>query len=224
MFFSRSSSVLCVAPHADDETIGCGGVLARLAFEGVPTKCVLVTSPRPSPIYTEEICSQKHQEFLAASRILGISNTCLLGLEPARVEETPLSQLVKSIGAEVEEFRPEVVLLPWLYDAHSDHRIIAQAALASLKWFRQRSIRMVLMYEVVSETDQAFPHAFKPNLFVDISRFLDRKVQALDCYQSEIGIHPFPRSRESTRARALLHGASCGVEYAEAFVLVHGLS
>lgn len=224
MFFSRFGSVLCVAPHADDETIGCGGLLARLSFEDVQTKCVLVTSPRPSSDYTKEICSQKHQEFLAASKILGISKSCSLGLEPARVEEAPLVQLVKAIGAEIEEFKPEAVLLPWLYDAHSDHRIVAQAALASLKWFRQKGVRMILMYEVVSETDQAFHHAFKPNLFVDISQFLDKKVEALDCYQSEIGIHPFPRSKESTRARALLHGASCGVEFAEAFILVRGLS
>jgi len=223
MFFDRPKSVLCIAPHADDETIGCGGVLARLASEEIKTKCVLVTSPKPSTLYTKELCSQKHQEFLMASSILGLSGTTVLGLEPTKVEETPLGELVKIIGSEIEEFAPEVVLLPWLYDAHSDHRIIAQAALASLKWFRQKSVRLVLMYEVVSETDQAFVHAFKPSLFVDVSPFLEKKVQALECYQSEIGIHPFPRSRESTRARALLHGASCGVQYAEAFILARGL-
>jgi len=79
------------------------------------------------------------------------------------------------------------------------------------------------MYECISETEfaPALPEkAFQPNVFIDISVNLEEKLELMKIYDSELGEHPFPRSERNIRALATYRGATCGVEYAEAFQLL----
>ena len=108
-------------------------------------------------------------------------------------------------------------------DAHSDHRIIFDAIAACTKSFRHPYLKRLLMYECISETEFApsLPErVFQPNYFVDISDYLLSKLDIMKVYESEIGIHPFPRSLKNIESLATFRGASVGVEYAEAFQLV----
>jgi N-acetylglucosamine malate deacetylase 1 len=121
-----------------------------------------------------------------------------------------------------KEFAPDEVLLPHRGDVHSDHRVVFDAAAACTKWFRYPSVRRVLAYETLSETDFALPpqDAFVPNYFVDISGHLEAKIAALRIYESELGQPPFPRSVEAVRALATVRGAASGFHAAEAFQLL----
>ena len=76
------------------------------------------------------------------------------------------------------------------------------------------------MMEIISETDQQWVEVFKPNLFVDISQFINQKLEILKIYSSELGEHPFPRNLENVKALAFYRGSQCGCHYAEAFVLI----
>ena len=108
-------------------------------------------------------------------------------------------------------------------DAHSDHRIVFSAVMACTKSFRYPSIREIFMYECLSETEFAPPlseNIFVANSFTDISDELDEKIEIMNLYESEMGEHPFPRSARNIEALATFRGASCGVEYAEAFQLL----
>jgi LmbE family N-acetylglucosaminyl deacetylase len=80
----------------------------------------------------------------------------------------------------------------------------------------------VLSYETISETDFCLDAraAFQPNCFVDISRYLERKLEIVAAYESEIGRFPFPRSIEAVRALAAVRGAAAGFAAAEAFHLL----
>lgn len=79
------------------------------------------------------------------------------------------------------------------------------------------------MYECISETEFAPPlieNSFSPNCFIDISNQMEEKIKLMEIYKSEIGKHPFPRSEHNIRALATFRGATCGVDYAEAFQIL----
>jgi LmbE family N-acetylglucosaminyl deacetylase len=79
------------------------------------------------------------------------------------------------------------------------------------------------MMETLSETEFApsrFTDAFIPNMFVDITEFIERKIEIMNVYRNEVGKHPFPRSEKNIRALATLRGATAGCKYAEGFVIL----
>ena len=113
--------------------------------------------------------------------------------------------------------------MPFAYDVHTDHQLIARALQSTLKWFRHSHIRKVMMYETLSETELNFidKRAFSPNVFLDISKYLDDKIDIFKIYSSEIGEFPFPRSEKSLLSLAALRGSQSGFDGAEAFELVY---
>ena len=122
----------------------------------------------------------------------------------------------------MEKIKPEIIYIPYINDVHTDHQITAKVIQACIKWFRIPSIKKVLMYETISETDFNFLSLdnFKPNTFVDISNFIKEKNKILNIYKSEIGKHPFPRNIEAIRSLAILRGIQSGYKFAESFQLV----
>ena len=134
-----------------------------------------------------------------------------------------LIEMVPKISKIFTEIEPEIVYCLNRSDAHSDHRITFDAVMACTKSFRYPFIKQVLMYECISETEfapQLPEKVFTPNYFVDISSFLEEKMNLMKIYESELGKHPFPRSLKNIEALATFRGASVGVEYAEAFQLI----
>ena len=113
-------------------------------------------------------------------------------------------------------------MIPHRGDVHTDHQVVFDAVGACCKWFRYPSVKRVLAYETLSETEFGLnPQAgFQPNMFVDISLFMERKLELLKIYQSELGEFPFPRSITAVRALAQYRGATSGFEGAEAFMLL----
>jgi LmbE family N-acetylglucosaminyl deacetylase len=101
--------------------------------------------------------------------------------------------------------------------------MVYDATMACTKWFRYPSVEKVLVYETLSETDfmmNTDANGFRPNVFVNISDFLEKKIEIMKIYGSELSPHPFPRSENAIRALATLRGAASGVKAAEAFMLV----
>ena len=191
--------VLVVAPHPDDETLGCGGTLMRLHKQGAELTWMIVTGIS--------------EEF---------SSVVNLRLPTARLDTIPMSELIDAFSKVFDSTQPEQVFLPSRLDVHTDHRMVFDAAAACTKWFRNPSVRRVLAYETISETGFGLNTEliFHPNYFVDISDFLDRKVEAVSIYKSEVGDFPFPRSVEAIRALAAVRGAASGFAAAEAFQLL----
>jgi len=146
-----------------------------------------------------------------------------LSFTPASLTDRDIPALVTLISKLFQEIEPNIVYLPNRSDAHSDHGVSFKAAFSCTKVFRYPSIKTVLMYETISETDfaPALPEAmFLPNYFVDISDFLAMKLDLLGIYASELADHPFPRSIQGVKALATVRGAASGVKSAEAFQLL----
>ena len=218
-------NIMVVAPHADDELLGCGGALLRWANEGATIGWLLMTSMRHDGVWSESQVTNRQKEIADVCRGLSIKKDHFfsLGLPTSSLDVQPMSDLVASISSVFAVFKPSQVLLPFPGDIHSDHRVAFEAASACTKWFRYSSIKRVLAYETLSETDFSIDpryRAFQPNVFVDISSYLDQKLSLLSIYESEMGSSPFPRSEETVRALSVVRGSQAGFRHAEAFYLV----
>ena len=214
--------VLVVAPHPDDETLGCGGTLLRMAREGAQLGWLIVTGMKPESGYSSETIAAREAEIRKVSELYGFAEVFQLRLPTRRLDTLPVADLIAEFAAVFKSFQPEVVFLPHYIDVHTDHRVVFETSVSCAKWFRYGSVRRVLAYETLSETEFNLDarSGFQPNYFVDISAFLELKLQIMAVYQSEMDQFPFPRSHEAIRALATLRGSSAGFHAAEAFQLL----
>lgn len=216
-------NALVVSPHPDDETLGCGGILLRHRAKGDITHWAIVTALTTEGGYTEDQIARRAGEIDAVRAHYRFSSVHELGLLTARLDVYPIAELVQKLATVFTEVMPEVVYLPHGGDVHSDHSIVSHATIACTKWFRHSSVRRVLAYETLSETDFAIdPTAlgFRPNVYVDISEYLDEKISISKAYAEEIHPFPFPRSEQAIRALASVRGTAAGCAAAEAFMLL----
>jgi len=220
--------VLAVAVHPDDETLGCGGTLLRHAANGDTLHWLLVTAAR-SPDYAEAQAMQQAEQVETVRAAYPFAALHWLKFPSMRLDTTPLHELVGSIRRVMEEVRPETVFMPNAWDAHSDHRITFHAVSSALKAFHMLplGVKKLLACEVLSETDAASPpagHSYQPTVYVDITSTLKRKLEIMSLYESEVQQDPLPRSLSAVQALARYRGATIGVEYAEAFMLIRECS
>jgi LmbE family N-acetylglucosaminyl deacetylase len=214
--------VLVIAPHPDDEVLGCGGTIARYTSVREEVCLCVVTRAYP-PEWPEDEIPRRKQEVLTANRILGIRKTDFLDFPAVKLDTISQKELADSISRVIDEIKPEVVYLPHRGDVNKDHRLVFEAAMVATRPKSAPSIKKVLCYEVLSETDWAAPFAdsvFLPNVFVDISGTLETKLKAMSEYKLELKEFPHPRSLETITALAKMRGATTGVEAAEAFMLI----
>jgi LmbE family N-acetylglucosaminyl deacetylase len=186
---------------------------------------LLITAITEDGGWSADRIAQRSLEIEQVCKGLGVATEHFypLGFPTARLDRVPMDTLVSRVSSVFNEFEPEEVLLPYPGDVHSDHRIAFEAASACTKWFRYPSVKRVLAYETPSETDFGIDprdSGFKPNVYVDISKQVDRKIELMRIYESEMGEFPFPRSEATLRVLAQLRGSQAGFEAAEAFILV----
>jgi LmbE family N-acetylglucosaminyl deacetylase len=224
-----SESVLVVAAHPDDEVLGCGGTVARHTEAGDEVNVVIMAEG----ITSRDADRDRHRRAgdlvnLAAtarnaSEILGVKELVLDEFPDNRMDSIHRIDITKAVEAHVERFAPDIVYTHHVGDVNIDHRCIHDAVVTACRPMPGRSKpHSILFFEVQSSTEWQPPGSavpFVPNWFVDISRTLDRKVEALEAYASEMRAWPHARSIEAVAHLARWRGAGIGVEAAEAFVL-----
>ena len=214
--------VLVIAPHPDDEVLGCGGTMAKHASGGDEVYLCIVTKAYP-PEWPEDELKERREEVLKVNEILGIKKTHFLDLPTVRLDTMAQKELNDVITQVVSEVQPEVVYIPHKGDVNRDHQLVFDAAMVAVRPKPGSVVKKALCYEILSETEWAAPfpeNAFIPNVYVDISETLEIKLKAMSEYRSELKEFPHPRSLEAISALAKMTGAAVGVEAAEAFMLV----
>ncbi|MEP1151835.1 MAG: PIG-L deacetylase family protein [Balneola sp.] len=218
-----NKKVLVISAHPDDETLGAGGTILRHIKQGDKVYWVIVTNVFESQGYSNERVNSRQEEIKKVAEAYGFSGVVCLDYPTMTLTSEKLPDLINKISDVVFKIEPQIIYSLNRSDAHSDHRIVFDATMACTKSFRYPFIREVLMYECISETEfaPALPEkVFIPNCFVDISSELEEKLEIMNIFKSELGLHPFPRSIENIRALATYRGATAGVKYAEAFQLI----
>lgn len=213
---------IVIAPHPDDEVLGVGGTLLRRKAEGAKVAWLIVTGISVESGWCVEKIKQRSDEIKRVTELLGFDEVFTLNFPTTQLDRVPMSDLIAGISNAFRSFEPEEVFVPHPSDVHTDHRMVFDAAASCTKWFRYPSVKRVLAYEALSETDFGLnaDQGFCPNVFVDIELFLEGKLQAMDIYASEMDAFPFPRCHEAIRALATLRGAASGFKAAEAFQLL----
>lgn len=220
--FDDRGPVLIVAPHPDDEVLGAGGTMARLADAGAEVHVAIVTTGR-APRFSAEQAQTVRAEAEAAHRALGVTRTHYLDCPAAELGQMPHADLNAAIGGLVRAVDPVTIFAPHPGDIHLDHQLCFLSALVAARPHQSHYPRRVLAYETLSETNWNAPYltpAFQPNLFVDIGATLDRKLEAFALFASQQREAPHERSVPSLRALATLRGATVHRAAAEAFVTV----
>ena len=182
-----------------------------------------VFSEMREPKFTQSAIQKRKEEIKAVAKNYGFKSFAVGPFECARLDTYPISDLVENVASIVREIKPEIIYLPYRDDAHTDHKAVFDSTVACAKWFRFPSVKSVRAYETVSETEFGLKPGqvgFRPNLWVDVSEYIERKIEIMRLYESEVKPHPFPRSEENLRALATMRGASSGFVAAEAFEIL----
>ena len=226
-----ADSALIIAAHPDDEVLGCGGTMARLAQKGCAVYVAILGEGITSRFAEREEADPAqlaalHDRSRQAADLLGVQRLFQLDLPDNRFDTVPLLDVVKKIEELVEMLRPEIVFTQHGGDLNVDHNIVYRATLTATRPMAGCPVRSVYSYEVASSSEWAFSKfapVFKPTVFADISATLDQKIAAMATYESEARPFPHPRSGRALRAIAERWGSTAGLEAAEAFELVRAI-
>jgi LmbE family N-acetylglucosaminyl deacetylase len=217
------NKILVIAVHPDDETLGCGGTLLKHKANGDEIHWLIVTDIKESEGYDISAIKQRNKEIKKVENLYGFSSVNKLDLSTTKVDTYSMSVLVSKISSVIDRIKPDTIYLPFKGDVHSDHKYIFDAAYSCTKIFRYPFIKKIYMMETLSETEFSLStkeDSFVPNVFIDISKYMNKKIEIMNIYESEIGKHPFPRCEKNMRALATYRGATSGCDYAESFVLL----
>ncbi len=217
---------LIVAPHPDDEVLGCGGTMARLADDGQEVHVAIVTRGY-EPAFSEEMVQKVRTELAEAHEILGVARCHFLDLPAAALDTLPGAEINAAIGRLVSEISPDTLFLPFLGDIHRDHQLVFNAGLVAARPRSAGVPRRIYAYETLSETNWAAPgvnETFAPNVFFDVSDTIERKLKAFSRFESQVKSFPDERSLKTIEALATVRGSTVYRSSAEAFVLVREIS
>jgi LmbE family N-acetylglucosaminyl deacetylase len=215
--------VVVVAPHPDDETLGCGGTLLKHVARGDRVHWIVFTCISTEQGFTKERVLSRDDEIRRVAESYGFAGTHLLNFPTMQLDRVPKADLVGALGVVVRQLGVHTLYVPYRNDAHSDHAAVFDACATCTKTFRYPSVRSVRAYETLSETEYGMKPedpGFRPNLFVDIAEYIDQKLEIMSIYASEMAAFPFPRSDVALQAQAQLRGTQCGATAAEAFMLL----
>jgi LmbE family N-acetylglucosaminyl deacetylase len=223
--------ILVVAAHPDDEILGCGATAARLVQEGCDVFFAILGEGITSRHQERGAADEKQLSLLQehaqeAGRVIGVREVLLHKLPDNRLDAVPLLEVVKLVEDLVARLKPQVVYTHHGGDLNVDHGVIHRAVLTATRPVAGQPVREVYAFEVPSSTEWAFQRlepVFRPNVFVDVTHTLEKKITAMSCYRTEARQFPHPRSIEALRAIATRWGSVAGYGAAEAFELVRSL-
>jgi N-acetylglucosamine malate deacetylase 1 len=209
--------ILAVAAHPDDEVLGCGGTLAVHARNGDFVAAVIACEGE-SLRYGDQGVGQKAHTQQAAEK-LGIRDVRLLGFPDQRLDTLTLTEIITPLEKVIRELQPQIIYCQHGNDVNRDHQLLFQALLVATRP-TETGIQAVYSFDTPSSTEWAYPRAFVPDTWVDISSTLEVKLQAMACYVSEVRDYPHPRSLKALEYRARAWGNQCCLEAAEVFMTV----
>lgn len=222
----KQKTILVIAAHPDDEVLGCAGTIVKLAS----CDCQVYTL-----ILGEGITSRFHKKrgglkikelntlrksINEAAKILRVKRSFIWDFPDNRFDTVAMLDIVKVIERVKTELKPEIVYTHHRQDLNIDHRITYDAVLTACRPLPGETVREIYSFQIPSSTEWLYPYSFNPNIFVDITETINKKIEAMKCYITELRDFPHPRSIESIETIAKHWGSAVGLRYAEPFEAV----
>jgi N-acetylglucosamine malate deacetylase 1 len=225
-------NILVVAAHPDDEILGCGATVRRLADEGHDVYSVILCANADARHNRPDL-EALHRMAEAASKAVGIKESVGHDFKNIQFNVYPHLDMVKKVEEAIVRFKPRWVFTHHAGDLNIDHRVCHDVTMAAVMLPQRMSadlpatmIERVYLFEILSSTDWApvtFPQ-FHPNSFFDVAATLETKIAALESFEGALKPAPHSRSAANLRNLARLRGNSIGIEAAEAFMLVRDIN
>jgi LmbE family N-acetylglucosaminyl deacetylase len=217
-----TKNILIVAPHPDDEVLGCGGIIAKYSESGIKVYILVVTRGTPK-LYSSDKIDNIRLEAKNAHAMLGVTETVFLDFPAPELDIISLAEISREISEVIKRFSITDLYIPHRGDIHGDHRVVFNACLVAARPVGDFYVKSIFAYETLSETEWAAPFgddAFIPTKFVDVSVNFDKKLDAMRCFKSQLKQFPNPRSIETLTALSRFRGSTVGFSNAEAFMVI----
>lgn len=213
--------VLIVAAHPDDEVLGCFGTVARLIDEGSEVYTLILGEGKTSRdgASSSEIVKLK-DEIKKANEVIGVKEVFTKEFADNRFDSVSLLDIVKAIEEIKSQIKPDTIFTHYQKDLNIDHQKTYQAVITATRPMQGESVKEIYSFDILSSTEWNYPISFSPDFYVDINGYLDKKIEAMKCYNSELRDYPHPRSLKGIELSAKYWGMRVGLEYAEAFEMV----
>jgi len=214
--------ILVIAPHPDDDVLGCGGIMKKYSQAGHKVY-VLISTRGASRFYSEEKIENVRTETLRAHTILGVTDTIFLDFPAPDLDMVSQADISQKIARNIQSLEIDTLYLPHGGDIHHDHKIVFNAGLVASRPIKGQSVKRIFSYETLSETEWAAPFScdnFIPTNFINISDVFAFKLRAMECFKSQLREFPSSRSLKSIEALSNYRGSTVGFDHAEAFMTI----
>ena len=219
-------NILVIAPHADDEVLGCGGTIYKhyLANDNVYVAIMTDASKGAPELFSNKDIDKIRNEALKAHKILGVTKTIFFDFPAPKLNQYPIYKIADKIKLLIKKYRIDTVYIPHRGDLHKDHESVYDASLVAAKPLPNQSVKKIFVYETLSETDWSdtvSSNVFVPRFFNVIKKsVLNKKITAMKCFKSQLKDPPNSRSLENLKNLASVRGSTVGNSYAESFDIV----
>lgn len=220
----KNECLLVIAPHADDEVLGCGGLISKIKKDGGKVYVLIFNVGAVNKENPEEATIRWKKETAKAMEFLKVDDYDIIfdsSLDNRYLDIKPLHTLIGIIESDskvsLDKVNPTIIAIPTSHSHHQDHVKVFEACIAVLRPMRKRLPKIVLSYEAPEHSRWSRYGIFEPNFYVDIEKHLTNKIKAFYKYRSQIRLGG--RDKNSIRAQAEYRGREIGKKYCEAFFL-----
>lgn len=220
------SIVLVIAPHADDEVLGCGGTIYKHVEQGDDVYIAVMTdaSIGAPELFKAETIKLIRAEAEKAHKILGVKDTFFYDFPAPQLEQFPQYKIANTLNSLIKKYSVDTLYIPHKGDLHLDHGVIFNASLVAARPFPEQTVKNIYAYETLSETEWSHPTTdsyFIPRHFNSLSELqFMKKLEAMKCFASQLKPFPNTRSIKALEHLAALRGATIGSHYAESFDII----
>jgi len=233
-------NILIIAAHPDDEVLGMGGTIAKHTSQhdtvsiiymatGITGRRELLESeyeikniPKKIQEDWQQEIGKLRQDANKSARLLKVKNVKFFDFPDNEMDGIHLLKVVKVIEKEIKTAKPDRIYTNHYGDLNVDHKVVYNATLAACRP-ANFPVKEILSFEVLSSTEWSYPYNFNPNHFINIEKYLGKKIKAMELFVNEIRKFPHPRSSENIKHVARRWGSVSGFNAAEAFELIRRL-
>jgi len=193
--------ILVIGAHPDDYELGMSGTIMKHVAEGHEVHGIIATN---GDVIGRG--SERQNEAKITAKFLGLKSVTFLNMKDTKIE--PNKEAIDKIEAHIKRVFPDRIYIHSVNDTHQDHRNLSRATLSAA-----RNVKQILFYESPSSDIN-----FVPNFFVNITNYIERKVECLRLFDSllKLGDRRYLEI-EAIKGGAFFRGYQCKVKYAEAF-------
>lgn len=218
-----NKKILIIAAHADDEVLGCGGMIAKSISNGDSVFAIFLTDGISARDFSnKKDIENRKKSANQAHELLGLTDVRYLNYPDNRLDSIDLLDLVKDLEVHIEQIKPNVVYTHHYGDLNVDHQIAFKATMTACRPLPDCSVKEIYSFEIISSTEWSgvVDNYFKPTVYIDITNFIDVKLKAINFYNLEMRDSPHSRSIEHVKSLAKHRGNCVGVDAAEAFIAI----